>query len=137
MNGGDCIDTWGHDAGAHWRYELGKFVVPIAEVSYAQGLLLGRLLAVGIRLREETNLAVLSDEVVKSSASEGEKLDRESVRSSIAQRLGIDIAAATSFDRRAKGNCHLFVECHSLLRRPVDLQTFVSVARSAFSHRSQ
>jgi Fic family protein len=60
------------------------------------------LLDLGVRLQEETNHAVLSDEVVKSSAIEGEELDRESVPPSIPQRFGIQTAAKTSSDRRVE-----------------------------------
>jgi Fic family protein len=119
MDGGDCTYIWQCDAWPRWRYALDQLVTPIAEVSYAQGLLLGRLLDVGVRLREETNLAVLSDEVVKSSAIEGEELNRESVRSSIAHRLGIEIAATASFDRRVDGVVKMLLDATACCDAPL------------------
>lgn len=48
--------------------------------------------ALGFDLRAEANLSVLAADVVNSSAIEGETLDPEEVRSSIARRLGLDVA---------------------------------------------
>ena len=48
---------------------------------------------VGLSLRDATTLRVLTDDVVKTSEIEGEGLNRETVRSSIARRLGLDIGA--------------------------------------------
>ena len=63
----------------------------LAATRHAQGRLLGRMEGLGFRLREEANLAVMTAEVVKSSAIEGELLDDREVRSSLARRLGIDV----------------------------------------------
>lgn len=65
----------------------------MAEVSGAQGLLLGRLVDVGAALRDQASLVALTDDVVKTSEIEGEQLNVASVRSSIARRLGVDIGA--------------------------------------------
>ena len=74
---------------------------PMAEVSRAQGLLLGRLADVGAALRDQASLVALTDDVVKTSEIEGEVLNVESVRSSIARRLGVDIGAVAPVDRHA------------------------------------
>jgi Fic family protein len=54
-------------------------------------------------LRDQASLAVLTEDVVKSSEIEGEHLNVESVRSSIARRLGVDIGALAPVDRHAEG----------------------------------
>lgn len=77
----------------HWRYDLNALAVPLAEVSRAQGMLLGRLADVGMDWRDSTSLAALTEEVLHTSAIEGELLNVMSVRSSLAQRLGVDIGA--------------------------------------------
>lgn len=56
------------------------------EVSRAQGLLLGRLVDVGMMLRDQASLAALTEDVVKTCEIEGESLNAQSVRSSIARR---------------------------------------------------
>jgi Fic family protein len=59
----------------------------LADVSRARGLLLGRLADVGMTLRAEASLAALTDDVVKTSEIEGEHLNVQSVRSSIARHF--------------------------------------------------
>lgn len=75
----------------------------LADVRHAQGRLLGRMEALGFPLREEAFLRTLTQDVVKTSEIEGEKLDVQQVRSSLARRLGIDIGALASADRHVEG----------------------------------
>ena len=62
----------------------------LAAVRYAQGQLVGRMQASSFRLRQEASLRALTDDVVKSSAIEGEQLNPQEVRSSIVRRLGLE-----------------------------------------------
>ena len=87
----------------HWRYDLAALTAPLTAVSHAQGRLLGRLADVGFDLRNHACLAALTDDVVKTSEIEGEHLNVESVRSSIARRLGVDIGALAPADRNVEG----------------------------------
>lgn len=75
----------------------------LAEIRYLQGHLLGRMETLGFQLREEASLKTLTQDVVKSSEIEGEALNTEQVRSSIARRLGLDIGGATLIDRNVEG----------------------------------
>jgi Fic family protein len=68
-------------------------------VRYQQGLLLGKMRALGIQLQKEATLAALTEETVKSSAIEGSALNLESVRSSLARRMGLSVAGAPPADR--------------------------------------
>jgi len=86
-----------------WRYDLAALARPLAAVSQAQGLLLGRLADVGLGPRDEASLAALTDDVIKTSAIEGEALQPASVRSSLARRLGVDIGALAPVDRHVEG----------------------------------
>ncbi|MGN6479401.1 Fic family protein [Luteibacter sp.] len=86
-----------------WRYDLRRLAGPLAEVSQLQGRLLGRLSDVGMVLRSEASLVTLTDDVVKTSAIEGEQLDVASVRSSVARRLGVDVGALAPVDRHVEG----------------------------------
>jgi Fic family protein len=67
---------------------------PLAEVRHLQGRLLGRMEALGFLLREEATMETLTQDVIKTSEIEGEKLDLQQVRSSIARRLGLDIGGS-------------------------------------------
>jgi len=75
----------------------------LTSVSRAQGRLLGRMESLGFDLRTEAHLRTLTQDVVQSSDIEGEKLDTEQVRSSIARRLGVDIGGSVPADRDVEG----------------------------------
>ena len=75
----------------------------LADIRHRQGRLLGRMEGLGFDLRREASLNTLTDDVVKTSAIEGETLNPEEVRSSIARRLGIDIAGLIPASRDVEG----------------------------------
>src|SRR5262245_34548643 len=103
MESGDLLYIWQAADWPQWRYDLSALAEPLAEVSRAQGLLLGRLADVGMALRDQASLTALTEDVVKTSEIEGELLNVESVRSSIARRLGVDIGALAPVDRNVEG----------------------------------
>lgn len=103
MNSGESLYIWQAADWPNWRYNLAVLAEPMAQVSRAQGLLLGRLADVGMALRDQASLAALTEDVLKTSAIEGELLAVDSVRSSIARRLGVDIGALAPVDRHADG----------------------------------
>lgn len=84
------------------RWNAEQLAEPLAAVSRRQGLLIGRMAALGFQLRAEAVLATLTEDVLKSSEIEGEVLDKEQVRSSIARRLGLDIGALALADRHVE-----------------------------------
>jgi len=73
-----------------WHPE--EITVILGKVRYRQGKILGQMKALGFKLQEETMLQTLTLDVIKSSEIEGKLLNHDQVRSSIARRLGIDIA---------------------------------------------
>jgi len=83
---------------------------PLASVRHRQGRLTGRMEALGFSLRQEAVLQTLTADVLKSSEIEGEKLDAEQVRSSIARRLGIDIGALKPTDRNVEGVVEMMLD---------------------------
>lgn len=82
------------------RNELGR---PLTAVRHRQGRLLGRMEALGLPLREEAVLNTLTEDVLKSSEIEGEVLDNDQVRSSVARYLGIEVAGLVAADRHVDG----------------------------------
>lgn len=119
MNGGDNGYIWQAADWPAWRYDLAALAGPLAEVSGAQGLLLGRLADVGMGLRDQASLAALTEDVVKTSEIEGERLDVESVRSSIARRLGVDIGALAAVDRHVEGVVEMVLDATARCDAPV------------------
>jgi Fic family protein len=103
MKCGEYLYLWQSDGWPNWRYDLPALTTSIAEVSRAQGMLTGRLTDVGMAQRNQASLATLTEDVVKTSAIEGEQFQAASVRSSIARRLGVDIGALAPVDRHIEG----------------------------------
>ncbi|MCA3071709.1 MAG: Fic family protein [Rhodocyclaceae bacterium] len=103
MNGGEYTYIWQSSEWPDWRYDLAALAQLLADASRAQGLLMGRLADVGVALRDQASLSALTEDVIKTSEIEGEQLDVESVRSSIARRLGVNIGALAPVDRHVEG----------------------------------
>jgi len=103
MDSGEKTYIWQADDWPDWRYDLSVLAGPLSEVSRAQGLLLGRLADVGLAQRDQASLAALTEDVLKTSEIEGELLNVESVRSSIARRLGVDLGGLAPVDRHVEG----------------------------------
>jgi Fic family protein len=82
----------------------------LAAVRHRQGRLIGRMQALGFPLREEAVLQILTEDVIKSSEIEGEILDKDQVRSSIARRLGMDAAGLPSADRDVEGVVEMMLD---------------------------
>jgi Fic family protein len=82
----------------------------LARASREQGRLLGKMGGLGFRLRSEAHLRTLTEDVVKSSEIEGEKLDSAQVRSSIARKLGMDVGGLVPSDRNVDGVVELMVD---------------------------
>lgn len=119
MNSGDCKYIWQAGDWPAWRFDLAALAEPMAQVSRAQGLLLGRLADVGMALRNQASLAALTEEVIKTSEIEGEQLNVESVRSSIARRLGVDIGALAPVDRHVEGVVEMVLDATANCQVPV------------------
>ena len=82
----------------------------LGRVSREQGQLLGRMETLGPELRTTAHLRTLTEDVVKSSEIEGERLDREQVRSSIARRLGLDVGGAVPAGRDVEGVVEMMLD---------------------------
>ena len=115
-----------------WRYDLAALAEPLAAVSHAQGLLLGRLADVGMALRDEASLAALTEDVVQTSAIEGETLNVASVRSSVARRLGVDIGALAPADRHVDGIVDMILDATSNAMAPITTERLFGWHASLF-----
>ena len=91
-------------------------------MSGAQGHLYGRLADVGLALREQATLMALTSEVLKTSEIEGEQLNADSVRSSIARRLGVDIGALAAVDRNVDGVVDMVLDATARCHAPLTAQ---------------
>jgi Fic family protein len=92
---------------------------PLAAVRHRQGRLIGHMEALGFTLRQEATLQTLTTDVIKSSEIEGEKLDAEQVRSSIARRLGMDIGALKPADSNVEGIVEMMLDATRHYKQPL------------------
>lgn len=110
---------------AEWpklTWDDGKLSAVLADVRHRQGRLLGRMEGLGFRLRSEAKLSTLTADVVKSSAIEGEKLDAEEVRSSIARRLGLEYAGAAVASRDVEGIVEMMLDATQNFAQPLTIE---------------
>ena len=91
----------------------------LASVRHRQGRLIGRMEALGFDLRAEAVLHTLTEDVLKSSEIEGEVLDKEQVRSSVARRLGMDIAGLTPSERHVDGVVEMMLDATQKYDQPL------------------
>ena len=92
----------------------------LGKVRHLQGKLLGQMSAIGFSLKEETVLTTLTLDVLKSSEIEGEILNHDQVRSSIARRLGIEYAGMVYPDRNVEGVVEMMLDATQNYKTPLD-----------------
>ncbi|HEX4999945.1 MAG TPA: Fic family protein [Terriglobia bacterium] len=101
----------------HWDRDA--VAETLAEVRHRQGRLLGRMEGLGFQLKKEAALETMTIDVVKTSEIEGERLDVGQVRSSMARRLGMDIAGAVPADRHVEGVVEMMMDATGNYRAPL------------------
>jgi Fic family protein len=102
-----------------FRWDHARISPRLVDVRHRQGRLIGRMEGLGFQLRAEAVLDSLTEEVLKSSEIEGETLDRDQVRSSIARRLGLDIGGLTPADRDVEGVVEVMLDATQGYDRPL------------------
>jgi Fic family protein len=103
----------------NFRWSQEALSQKLAAVRYRQGKLIGRMKTMGFSLREEAVFQTLTLDVLKSSEIEGEILDREQVRSSIARHLGIDIGALVPVSRNIEGVVEMTLDATQNYDKPL------------------
>jgi Fic family protein len=98
----------------------------LADIRHRQGRLIGHMEALGFNLRQEAVLEALTADVLKSSEIEGERLDMEQVRSSIARRLGVEIGALKAKDRQVEGIVEMTLDATRHYDQPLTAERLFS-----------
>lgn len=96
-----------------------KVVIKLGEARNQQGRLLGKMESLGFDLQNEAVLNTLTLDVIKSSEIEGEFLEVEQVRSSIARQLGIDIAGSVESERYVEGVVEMMLDATQRYNLPL------------------
>ena len=93
-----------------FRWDTDKLAGLLALVRNRQGKLLGRMDSLGFHLQSEAILTTLSLDIIKSNEIEGEMLNPAQVRSSLARRLGMEIAGLVPSDRHVDGVVEMMLD---------------------------
>ncbi|MDB5743363.1 MAG: filamentation induced by cAMP protein Fic [Polaromonas sp.] len=115
----DLLYIWQQPDWPNWRFDAAALAEPLALAHRAQGHLLGSMAGLGLAQREQATLQALTQEVVKTSEIEGERLNAQSVRSSLARRLGLDIGALAPADRQVEGVVEMVLDATGNFDQPL------------------
>ncbi len=89
----------------------GALLAPkLADIRHRQGLLLGKMQGLGFEVKQDASLTTLTRDIVKTSAIEGETLNVDEVRSSLARRMGMDIGGLISSSRHVEGIVEMMLD---------------------------
>jgi Fic family protein len=113
------VYVWERKDWPSMTWDRGQLLQLVGEVSREQGRLLGRMQDVGFDLRREAQLSTLTEDVVRTSQIEGEKLDSDQVRSSIARRLGMDAGGLVAVDRDVEGVVDMMLDATTNYAQPL------------------
>jgi len=92
----------------------------LGKVRHLQGKVFGHISALGFSVKEETMLSSLTLDILKSSEIEGEMLNYEQVRSSVARQLGLDYAGMIYSDRYVDGIVEMMLDATQNYQQPID-----------------
>jgi Fic family protein len=101
----------------HWDNE--KILSLLGEVRHLQGKLVGKMETLGFTLRSEAILDTLTQDVLKSTEIEGEFLKQDQVRSSIARKLGLEVAGLVRSDRHVDGVVAMMLDATQKFKKPL------------------
>lgn len=108
-----------HENWPDFTWDAKALVSKLADIRHQQGRLLGRMEGLGFDQQREASLDMLTSDVVKSSAIEGETLNPVEVHSSIARRLGLDIAGLIPASRHIEGIVEMMLDATQKFSRPL------------------
>lgn len=93
-----------------FKWNNDKLLSLLANVRHLQGRLLGQMENLGFKLQEEAVLSTLTLDVLKSTEIEGEILNKDQVRSSIARRLGLEVSGLVDSPRNVDGVVEMMLD---------------------------
>lgn len=103
-----------------WNAE--QVLAAVSNVRHKQGRILGTMHALGFDLQQETILQTLTLDVLKSTEIEGELLNEDQVRSSIARKLGLETAGPANTDRNVEGIVEVMIDATQNYAAPLDTE---------------
>jgi len=116
------VYIWQRAAWPDFTWDDAAFSTLLSQANKEQGRLKGKLEAMGFETQGEALLQTLTEDVIKSSDIEGEKLNSAQVRSSIARRLGMDIAGLVPADRNVEGAVEMMLDATQEYDSPLTVE---------------
>lgn len=108
-----------HTDWPNFSWDRDKIAQALTPVRTQQEILLAKMKALGFQVCAETSLEVITQDVVKTSEIEGELLDQDIVRSSVARHLGIEIAGVDKVDRNVDGVVEMMLDATQKYEAPI------------------
>jgi len=99
-----------HKDWPHFSWQQDSIMLKLGEVRHRQGKIIGHMDALGFNLQEEAMLSILTLDILNTNKIEGELLNPEQVRSSVARRLGMDIPGLIPSDRNVEGIVEMMLD---------------------------
>ena len=119
-----------------FRWDSAGLAIPLVALRHRQGRLLGRMESLGFDLRAETTLRTLTQDALKTSEIEGESLDREDVRSSLARRLGLETAGLRPLNGRVEAIATVVLDATRDFDQPLTAERLFGWHRALFQSAS-
>lgn len=105
-----------------FTWEIDELINLLSEARNLQGRILGKMEYLGFDLRNEATLETLTLDVLKTSEIEGELLNRDQVRSSIARKLGLEIPGSVDSDRNVDGIVEVMLDATQNCYKPLSTE---------------
>ena len=106
----------------HFGWDAHRLAEPLANAHFKEGFFLSKMGRLGLAERYTAEVEALTEEAIKTSEIEGEHLNYESVRSSVARRLGVPNAALGPEDRRVEGIVEMTLDATKNFNTPLTRQ---------------
>lgn len=116
---GDYMWIYEHKNWSDFTWDIRTLASKLADIRYRQGCLLGRMQGLGFELKREASLGTITNDIIKSSAIEGENLNPQEVRSSVAKRLGINIGGFVPVHRDVEGIVDMMLDATQNFLNPL------------------
>jgi Fic family protein len=104
----------------------------LTEVRNRQGRIVGKMSALGFELKNQANLEILTQDVLNSNEIEGEILDKNQVRSSIARRLGLEVSGLVASDRNVDSVVEVMIDATKNFDKPLSKERILGWHNTLF-----
>lgn len=117
----------------HFKWKAEKIHILLVELRHLQGKVMGKMQEIGFPIKTAATLKVLTLDVIKTSEIEGEILEKEEVRSSIARRLGIDIGGLLPSDKKVEGVVEMMLDATQNFEKKITADRLFSWQTALFA----